>query len=216
MWIAVFSDVHGNVPALRRVIEDARRRGVHTFVHLGDLENGEAHEILASLPARSVIGNWEVSSWRRLASRWQQAVQEWAFTFQEGPALFCHASPVWPSSVRTLEDAARYVEEKGSWFALFPDLNNDEDARWDAFAELARRGCRIAFHGHTHVQKAWVLTADNRMRPVTQQEFTLEQAPALYLVGVGSVGRPMDGSGICYALWNPETAQVILRRLEVG
>ena len=214
MWIAVISDVHGNVRALQRALEDLRAQGATAIINLGDLGEAAAHQVLAPTGARSIIGNWEVSFWPQLPPRWQQEVRQWAFTLQEGPAIFCHASPVWPETVRTLEDAARYVQEHGSWFALFPDLNKDEEARWEAFALLAQRRCRIAFHGHTHVQKAWVLTPDNRMRPVRDNAFTLEDEPALYLVGVGSVGRPLDGPGICYALWNPQTREVRLRRLE--
>lgn len=212
MWVAILSDVHGNEGALRRVLADARAHSAEVFVNLGDLGNGTAHSLLAEVRPRSVAGNWEVSSWRALPEPWRGEVSRWPFLIVEGPVVYCHASPVWPAEVQSLEDAARYVREKGSWFALFPDLNKDEDARWEAFARLAEMGARIAFHGHTHIQKAWVLTPDNRMRPVNASEFALQEG-ALYLVGIGSVGHPLDGPGACYALWHPQEQRVLLRRL---
>lgn len=210
--IAILSDVHGNVAALRRAIEDARAHGATAFIHLGDLGDGEAHEVLASVRPRSVVGNWEVSSWRTLPPRWQEEVRGWPFSFQEEDAVFAHASPVWPEEVATLEDAMRYVEAHGSWFALFPALHQDEDARWEVYAYLEEHGARVLFHGHTHVQKAWAFTPDNRERGLHGPDIHL-QAGHLYIIGVGSVGRPMDGSGICYALWQPDQEQVMLRRI---
>lgn len=210
--IAIISDVHGNVEALRRAIEDARAQGVTTFVHLGDLGDGEAHEVLATVHPRSVVGNWEVSAWRTLPPRWREEVRQWPFSFHEGEAVFAHASPVWPREVVTLDDAMRYVEAHGSWFALFPALHQDEDARWDVYAYLQEHGARVLFHGHTHVQKAWAFTLENRERALSGPEISLEEGH-LYIIGVGSVGRPMDGPGVCYALWDREGQCVRYRRL---
>ncbi len=213
MRVAIFSDVHGNTQALRRVIADARARGVARFYNLGDTGNGETHPVLARVSPKSVVGNWEVSSWRMLPSPWREAVLAWPFLRQEGGVIFCHASPVWPEEVRTLEDAARYVRERGSWFALFPALHEDEKARWEAFARMAEVNAWLAFHGHTHVQMAWQLTPDNRMRKVSGPTISLADDGTLYLIGVGSVGRPLDGPGWSYALWDDEERTVMLVRV---
>ncbi len=212
-WVAVLSDVHGNVQALQRAIEDARAHGATQFVHLGDLGDGYAHEVLAAVQPRSVLGNWEVSSWSTLPPRWQERVKQWPFVIQEGEVVYAHASPVWPENIKTLEEAHAYVQEKGSWFALFPALDKDDDARWEVYAWLQEHRARVLFHGHTHVQKVWVFTPDNRERALTGSTLTLEPEH-LYIVGVGSVGRPFDGPGICYALWESEAGRVVLRRIE--
>ncbi len=215
MRVAIFSDVHGNTAALRRVLADARERGAEAFYNLGDTGNGETHPVLDQVSPKSVIGNWEISSWQTLPSPWREQVRSWPFIRREGEVFFCHASPVWPETVRTLEDAARYVQERGSWFALFPALHQDEEARWQAFAHMAEAGARLTFHGHTHVQAAWQLTGDNRLRSLSGPHIDL--APdALYIIGVGSVGRPLDGPGWCYALWDTEAHRVTLIRLREG
>lgn len=213
-WIAVFSDVHGNVAALERVVADAHAWGATAFVNLGDVEGEEAMAAVHRVSPVSVFGNWEVSSWRSLPSPWRERVQNWPPRHVDGRAVMCHATPAWPSEVHTLEDAMTYVCRQGSWFSLFPLLDRDEEARWEAFAALVAQNLYLALHGHTHVQRAWVLTADNRMRPLPGPEFPLLDDGSLYIVGVGSVGRPIDRPGACYALWNPEAGQVVLRRLE--
>ncbi len=212
LW-AIFSDVHGHSEALQHIIEDAKRRGVKSFINLGDLGNGATHEILAQIPVRSVLGNWEVSSWHLLPPPWRNVVRAWPFQQRENDALFCHASPVWPDQVRTVDDALTYVREHGSWFALFPSLEHESEALWEAFALMGAQHLRVTFHGHTHVQKIWILTADNHLRVWKEPHLSLRKDGSLYIIGVGSVGRPLDGPGKCYALWDDETDEVELIRL---
>ncbi len=212
LW-AIFSDVHGHSKALKRVIKDAQRRGARAFVNLGDLGNGTSHELLSQIPARSVLGNWEVSSWHLLPPPWRDVVRRWPFQLREKDVLFCHASPVWPEEVKTVDDALTYVREHGSWFALFPPLAEKSDALWEAFAHMGSQNIRIAFHGHTHIQKVWILTADNHLRAWKNPLIPLRQDGSLYIIGVGSVGRPLDGPGTCYALWDDQANEVKLIRL---
>ena len=62
MKLAVLSDIHGNVWALRAVLADAGRRSVDRFVNLGDnfygpLKPRETFDLLQAIPAVSVQGN---------------------------------------------------------------------------------------------------------------------------------------------------------------
>ncbi len=214
MRVAILSDVHGHTDALRRAIEHARAQGASHFYNLGDTGNGDTYPVLATVTPASVIGNWEVSSWRTLPAPWRQAVRSWPFQRRIEQVILCHASPVWPGEVKTLEDAAHYVQQHGSWFALFPSLEEDENARWDAFASMAEQDATLVFHGHTHVQAAWQLRPDNHMRRLTDPAISIANDGSLYIVGVGSVGRPLDGPGICYALWDTEADQVTLQRVK--
>ena len=65
MQFAVISDVHGNCPALRRVLEDAKRRGIEDFIIAGDYAISgawpdECIEVLQSIPKKVIIrGNEE-------------------------------------------------------------------------------------------------------------------------------------------------------------
>jgi Icc-related predicted phosphoesterase len=61
--VAVISDIHGNAEALIRVVEDAERQEVRTFVILGDLfvhgpSPEEVYKIVKDLPVRYwIMGN---------------------------------------------------------------------------------------------------------------------------------------------------------------
>jgi hypothetical protein len=61
--IALISDIHGNLPALRAVVENARLQGVSRFLNLGDILYGplwprETFELLQALDlAGTIRGN---------------------------------------------------------------------------------------------------------------------------------------------------------------
>ena len=64
MRIAVISDVHGNLPALRAVLADIAARGCDALVNLGDLVSGalwpaETMALLMDTPALTIRGNHE-------------------------------------------------------------------------------------------------------------------------------------------------------------
>lgn len=65
MKYAVLSDVHGNAPALQKVLEDAKRRGIENFIFAGDYcISGawpeECIKILQAIPQKLIIrGNEE-------------------------------------------------------------------------------------------------------------------------------------------------------------
>ena len=62
---AVISDIHGNAPALRKVLEDAKHRGIEDFIIAGDYAISgawpdECIEILQTIPKKLIIrGNEE-------------------------------------------------------------------------------------------------------------------------------------------------------------
>lgn len=78
-YIAIISDIHGNAPALKAVLADARERNVQSFIVAGDLVmNGpkpaEALPLLRGLEASTLVGNTDlevvadvgpVASWTR-------------------------------------------------------------------------------------------------------------------------------------------------------
>ncbi len=50
MKIAVLSDIHGNLPALRAVLADVAREGVDTIVNLGDIMSGPLQPATTTTP----------------------------------------------------------------------------------------------------------------------------------------------------------------------
>ena len=62
--IAVLSDIHGNLPALKAVLADAEQLGCRQFVNLGDILSGplwpsETADFLIPLDWPTIAGNHE-------------------------------------------------------------------------------------------------------------------------------------------------------------
>lgn len=77
MKIVVLSDIHGNLPALQAVLEDARREAADLVVNLGDLLSGpllpaETADFLMAHDLPTIAGNHE----RQLLGQWERPSQE--------------------------------------------------------------------------------------------------------------------------------------------
>ncbi|MDQ3248553.1 MAG: metallophosphoesterase [Chloroflexota bacterium] len=223
MRLAIFSDLHDNLDGLHRVLDDAAHLRADRLIYLGDA--GRNPLIFAQLHQRAIactFGNWEVSGLRRLSPSLAAWVGAWPAFLQVDDAIFCHATPNMPAAATTTAAAVHYVAGGVGWSTLFPRLNHNDEARWNALAALETANLRVAFHGHTHVQQVWVCQEDGNgrrhLRAFSEpDEFRLETglpaAPTRYLIGVGSAGQPDDGPALGYAIYDDVTKVVTLRRL---
>ncbi len=223
MRFAILSDLHDNLVGFYRVLADIEQQPIDRLIYLGDA--GRNPQIFGELQQRGVactFGNWEVSGLRRLAEPLASWVGAWPATIQLGQAIFCHATPNMPINAINTAAAAQHIAADSTWASLFPRLNLNEQARWDALATLEAADLRVAFHGHTHIQMVWVWQADQagrrQLRSFTEPfEFTLDAgpptAPTRYLIGVGSAGQPDDGPALCYVVYDDHTNVVTLRKL---
>jgi predicted phosphodiesterase len=213
MRYAILSDVHGRLEKLEAVLGDARERGAEQLVSLGDVGGDDCLSLLRHAGALAVLGNYEVSGWRRLQPEHRTWVQEWRPLLATDGFLAVHAAPYWPPGLATVADFGRWLDETGkSWRALFPYLTEDREAMWQALAELEETGASILFHGHTHQQSAWCWEPAGHLRQERVPTFQLK-AGHRYVVGVGSVGLPEDGGWAAYALYDADARQVERIRL---
>jgi diadenosine tetraphosphatase ApaH/serine/threonine PP2A family protein phosphatase len=67
---------------------------------------------------------------------------------------------------------------------------------------------QLMFHGHTHRQLAWRLTRSNKLQRVREPRINLMPGE-IYVIGIGSVGRPADGPGAAYAIFDDENTRLI-------
>ena len=189
-------------------LNDIRRRGAQRIISLGDVGSDDACAMLRIAGAIGVFGNWEVSGLNRLASENRAFVSQWPAVWDEPPFLAAHAVPYLPAGLAGPAEVARYMRKEGAgWRDLFPYVTEDADALWRSFAELAQRGRRILFHGHTHIQSGWRLDAEGRLRPLRGSRPLAgerDDEAALFVVGVGSVGLPDDGDGIAYTWYDSD------------
>lgn len=106
MRLAVFADLHGNLPALEAVLADATRRGADALVHLGDLPGagGRSGAVVRRIASEGIpgvrgdadegaagLGGDEEEFLRRLPV--QFGIEEGGVRF-----LFAHENP-WPRAV---------------------------------------------------------------------------------------------------------------------
>lgn len=210
---AVLSDVHGRAPALHAVLDDARQHGTTAFVVLGDVGSDPCYDLLREIDAQGVFGNYEVSGWDKLTLENQRWVHSLPGVLSGDTWLAAHAAPYFPAGVADVHQVLDYLlEYQVKWQALFPNLAEDEHARWLTFAELEARDKRIFFHGHTHLQRAWGIGADNVMMPIQANVIDLGSSDR-YIVGVGSIVPPAEERWSRYALYDDVTGQVELRKV---
>ncbi len=195
MRIAIFSDIHANLPALEAVLADIERRQPHAVYCLGDLVGYAPYpnEVIAWIQAAAIptiIGNYDDGTgfdrddcgcaYREERDR-QLGDRSFAWTK-------AHVSAVNKAFLRALRREIRF-EADGKQVLLVhgsPRRINEylfEDRPLSSFERLASSSqADVIVFGHTH-------------KPYTKR------AGGALFVNVGSVGKPKDGdSRACYAV----------------
>lgn len=194
MRVAVLSDIHGNLPALRAVLSDLEDEGVRSVVVAGDTISGpwpvEVFDAVAALDARNVRGNADrevlerstrygpLATWcaDRLGAERLEVAASWPLTLELdvdglGRVLVCHSTPTSDEPIYTR------ITPEGELVELLGPVEAD-----------------VLVSGHTHVQYDRTLTS------------------GLRVVNPGSVGMPYEGQpGAFWALLGPS---VELRRTD--
>lgn len=187
MRIAVFSDVHANLPALLSVFEDIESVGADVTVCLGDLVGyapfpNEVVEHIRNLRIPTIMGNYDQGVGMDLDDC------GCAYRTEEEKALG-KVSLSWTKETVTLENKAflrgllpRYELEAGAFRMLFvhgsPRRINEylfPDRPDTSFLHMmASESANVLLCGHTHIAFA-------------------RRINGLFVVNDGSVGRPKDG-----------------------
>lgn len=207
---AIFSDIHNHTNALKSFLQHARQNRIDHYYCLGDMGIDACVELVRSVNAPTVFGNWEVSNWRSLSLQnrsWVLALPPQQKTEQ---FWLTHAAPLWPKPLATLNDVINN-RHTISYGRLFPYLHQESDLLWESIATLTAANIPLMFHGHTHRQIIWRFTADNQLQKSIQPSITVKEGETL-IIGVGSVGQPLDGSS-SYVIYDDETGVVEMMRV---
>lgn len=208
MRIAVFSDVHANLPALLSVLEDVKKVGVDEMVCLGDLVGyapfpNEVIETIQSLNIPTIMGNYDQGVGFDLEDC------GCAYRTEEERTLG-NISLRWTQREVTRENKEflksllpRYEIEVGTYRLLFvhgsPRRINEylfPDRPDSSFLHMmAHESANVLVCGHTHI-------------PFSRR------VNGLFVVNDGSAGRPKDGDWrACWVLLEvAETVTVSFRR----
>jgi diadenosine tetraphosphatase ApaH/serine/threonine PP2A family protein phosphatase len=216
--IAVISDVHGNLKALKAVLRDIRRRGIKAIYFLGDavgygpepdecvsLINASCGVKLAGNHDWAVLGLTDITYFNaaaRAAILWterglsresREAMGSWPLVkvIKRPEALLVHSSPESPEDWHYLIDGGDIVR---------------------AFGFFRERSCLV---GHSH----WPFMAERlpSSEVLLHREKVTFKKGARYVINVGSVGQPRDGDPrACYALFHGRGAELVRVRYPVG
>jgi predicted phosphodiesterase len=187
--LALLYDVHGNLPALQAVLDDARRQGADRWILGGDYalfgpEPEETVELLRTLsPAIWIRGNGE---------RWTAQPDAAPDNPVVPPAIGACREALGATLVEELGALPEGAEHAGTRYvhaspisdvrSFFPQPDDDEAELLDGVEEP-----RLVF-GHTHLPFRRISTTRG-----------------IELVNPGSVGMPLDGDPrAAYALVHPD------------
>jgi putative phosphoesterase len=159
MRIAVVADIHGNVRALRAVMDDIKTISPDTVVNLGDcasgpLEAGETIDVLMSLAWTTIRGNHD----RQLIDR---PVEEMGGSDKLASGELKNHHQAWLSALEptaTVEDILLCHGTPDNDLNYLTDtVEPDGHVRLATQAEVARRldgaSERVVLCGHTHVPR---------------------------------------------------------------
>ncbi len=218
MLLAIISDIHANVDALRAVLTDIREHGAERVLCLGDLVgyNSFPRETLALLrehDVKSVHGNHDLMVLERLpddgcgslarkAVRWTRKVlaeEDWWYLanlpaeLRELDSTLCVHSALGDPLVR-LERADQFRSEA------------------EALVEAGEH-VSLCFTGHTHRQRIVCVTPDGEVRRRHEPDVDLPR-DAICFVNPGTVGQPRDeDTRAAYALFDADARRVSFRRV---
>lgn len=192
MRLAILSDVHGNLQALERVLEDVDARKPDAMVCLGDFVGYGAspNECIASLRPRiesAVAGNHDLAACGRIKLGYfnQDAAHAARWTTE-------HLTPEHLEYLRALPFVSRWRD------AMLVHSSPSEPEEWhyvlspgDAAIEMESCKESICFIGHSHYPGTFEL--DGTSVRYARDEIVTGQHGNRYLVNVPSVGQPRDG-----------------------
>ncbi len=209
---AILGDVHSNLEALTSVLDDARNQGCTQFACVGDLVGYNANpreclELIRNLGVSCVKGNHD----------------EYASMDEYVPGLSPRAasSMAWTRVHLDEEDKAwlgtlKHVRVIDGFAIVHASLDGPD--RWPyvferlgAASHFNYQHTGVCFYGHTHLPMVFIRDHDIRGSSLTR--FTVDTGRQ-YLVNVGSVGEPRDGTGLAsYVVYDTSSRQIELRRV---
>jgi predicted phosphodiesterase len=214
MQYIVFSDIHGNVQALEKIIEEIETIRPDIVVSLGDVVGygaspADCIDIVQDYAHLRIGGNHDLAAvgltesddfnvmakraiaWtsNNLSSKHRHILENYDSLRRYGQCLFTHASPVSPLNwdyIYTVKQA-RTIFEKCTE--------------------------KYIFIGHTHIPAIITYNESNGCK-VYPSSIVQVEIGTRYLINVGSVGQPRDGIAAAgFALFDAKKKRISIRRV---
>lgn len=223
--VAILSDIHGNLPALKAVLRRVAKSGAQEIAFGGDIigygaSPRECVDLVKSLGGHCVLGNHDALSKAVVDGGIESLPDGWA------------SNPVWSGivhAVRQLKigdlewlwNRPWFLRLKGAILAHASLTNpnawhyiEDEETAAPTLAVLKEKGIEVGFFGHTHKFGVFPdLSADSVPEHLGSDRWLIPKG-AVCAVTVGSVGqaRDKDDERATWVTWDPEERIVELHR----
>ena len=216
MRYAIFSDIHGNLPAWNAVLNDMRSQDVDRFVCLGDIvgygpKPQEVLDGIRSVTSNIVIGNHDAAA----AGTFDDSI----FNDKARKAIQWTRNQLNKKSLKFLRDLPLVIEDEDIFFVhaemsepgQFLYLNSAAEARLSFQSNTQK----ISFVGHNHNPGIFVENPDDSIQRLPDDDATLEN-DRRYIVDVGSVGEPRNPQDIRarYLIYDKNMHSVSFRKIE--
>ncbi len=211
MKIAVISDIHANLAALRTVIDFLHAESITAIACLGDVVGygpfpNECVDLVRRHCLLTVAGNHDYAALERLDAtafnRYAREAIQWTrLELNQDSRRFLAALPLIVS-----QDQICYVHssprEPHDWNYVFSGSTARECFHY--FEE------RLCFIGHSHIPVVF----SQQQGATLGTKVPLSLREDRYIINVGSVGQPRDGDPrACLAVYDPEQALLTYHRL---
>jgi predicted phosphodiesterase len=219
---AILSDIHGNLEALRAVLEDIESKGIEEIVCVGDIVGYGPNPVECLNIARrfklSILGNHEEAVLFRAGSRDFRVRAEMAIEWTK-KQLFDVDPASGKESLKFLHSLQEMHEDDSELFVHgsprqpLRDYVYPKDVQSTAkIAEIFAKVPSLCFCGHTHLPGVFEEDC-SFVHPEDLPMGVYLTGSEKVMVNVGSVGQPRDGDRrSCYVTFDGEA--VVFRRVE--
>ena len=215
MRYALFSDVHGNLEALKAVLKDIKKQKVDKKIFLGDVVGyysspNECAKLIKKKSDLFIMGNHDYAvmgmmnidlfnvyarsamEWtqKRVKNKWLDFINGFHMSYELDNFVMVHANPMVPDRW----DYILSVEEADENFHHFDQ--------------------QICFIAHSHRPVFIVKSGDAPSEFILRDKIRVEEGKR-YIINIGSVGQPRDlNPAACYLVYDSKTRIAELRRVD--
>jgi len=212
---AIISDIHGNLEALKSVLQEIEKQKVDSVLCLGDIVGygpnpNECVELVKEKTEVALAGNHDYAPLGKIDiayfNPWARSAIEWT------------ADQLTQLSIDYLLSLPLKMEVNG--FTIVhatphkPDEWNYITTIGDAVKNFAEFGSQICFIGHSHVPL--VVSVDSENEYLVLSDNPIKVLPDhRYIINVGSVGQPRDSNPLAsYGIFDNSTNIFEYHRVE--
>jgi predicted phosphodiesterase len=216
MKYGVLGDIHGNLSALRTVLEDLDRQGIDELISVGDVVGygaapNECIDLMRERDVRVVKGNHDAACVRELDDRYFNAYAREAIRWTQ--SVVSRERKTWLADLPLTLDLEHCQVAHGTLHQ--PEQYEYVLSPGDADSSLDIMTRPVCFVGHSHVPIAVLRLRDAPHHTAYTFDSQIDLSDSIACVlNVGSVGQPRDeNEKTAYAVYDTESDQAWIARL---